>query len=281
MRIGVTGISGQLGRDLVNALQKAGFFVVPLSRYELDLSKRVSLPSILDRFKLDCLVNCAAYTSVDGAEFNGNLAMQVNASFLQDLSEYCKIRKIDLIQISTDSVFSSETPRFFETTSCPNPINMYGKSKAAGEKAVLDADLESFKIIRTAWLYGKQAHKFLQAIIEKAARGKPFEVVDDQFGQPTSTLSLAQFIVFLLTSEKQNGIFHFTSSDFTSRADFARKVLSLSGFDQGLIRSVRTKSEPMLAKRPSFSLLDTSVESTGNYQWVYQWEDELKSFLLS
>lgn len=280
MKVGVTGSTGQLGHEIISALKKSGIPVIPLPRAVLDLGLSHSLHKILDSFELTCVVNCAAYTSVDGAEYNRELAMQVNAIFPGELSKYCKERNIALLHISTDSVFSSETPIYFQTMSPTNPLNVYAKSKAAGEQAVIEAELESFRIIRTAWLYGKHGHKFVQAILEKASVGKSFEVVNDQFGQPTSASSLAKFIEFMLTNEREKGIYHFASSNHTSRADFAKEILTLRGLDPSLVIAVPTRSNPNFALRPAFSLLDTSSKSTSNYPYVRGWEEELNSFLV-
>lgn len=279
MRIGVTGATGQLGKSVLNELRKHNFEMIPLSRKLLDLTDLQGLDRTLDGLDLDFVVNCAAFTAVDEAENKVQEAMSINSYAPAQLARYSESRNIGLIHISTDSVFSSDEPRFFKPTDQPNPINTYANSKLVGEKGVLAEYPDHAIIIRTAWLYGGGGHKFVQAILQKGNESEKFEVVDDQFGQPTPTTLLAKFIVFLIQNQAPGGIYHFASSNFTSRLEWARKILEFRGLDPQLVTGVQTSANEKIAKRPRYSLLEISNNSTYNYSSNFLWEDELKNFL--
>jgi dTDP-4-dehydrorhamnose reductase len=279
MRIGVTGATGQLGKSVLNELRNYSFEAIPLPRKLLDLTDLQGLDRILDDLDLDFVINCAAFTAVDEAETKVQEVMSINSYAPAQLARYSNSRNIGFIHISTDSVFSSDEPHFFKPTDQPNPINSYAASKLDGEKGVLTEYPGRAIIIRTAWLYGEGGHKFVQAILQKGNEGEMFEVVDDQFGQPTPTTSLAKFIVFLIQNQSPGGIYHFASSNFTSRLEWARKILEFRGLDPQIISGIPTSANEIIAKRPRYSLLEVSDNSTSNYSSNFLWEDELKNFL--
>lgn len=279
MRVGVTGATGQLGKSILDELLNNNFEIIPVPRKLLDLTDLNGLDVTLNDLSLDFVVNCAAFTAVDEAETKVQEVMSINSYAPVQLARYAKSRNIGFIHISTDSVFSSDEPHYFKPTDQPNPINTYATSKLDGETGVLTEYPDRAIIIRTAWLYGHSGHKFVQAILKKGGEGELFEVVDDQFGQPTLTTSLAKFIVFLIQNQAPGGIYHFASSNFTSRLDWARKILEFRGIDPQLISGVSTSTNEKFAKRPKYSLLDVSSNSTYNYSFDFLWEDELKNFL--
>jgi dTDP-4-dehydrorhamnose reductase len=170
-------------------------------------------------------------------------------------------------------VFSSDTPKLFETRSDTNPINAYSRSKAAGEKSIIAEYPEGSWIVRTAWIYGDFGGKFVHAIMSKAEDSSPLSVVNDQFGQPISTLALSSYIDALIRQKATPGIYHFASRDFVSRFEFAQSILTNLGADAARVQSNLTISKPGLAIRPRYSLLkiedacknlDINVES-----WKY------------
>jgi len=278
MKIAVTGISGQLGRALLRDLPSNGHEVIPIDRTLLNFLKFENSISNLDQYGPDLVINCAAFTQVDSAESNPDQAYAINSVGPIELAKYCKRRKIRLIHISTDSIYSSLTPVFNPTLGTPNPLNVYSKSKLAGEVGIQEEYPERAIIIRTAWLYGPTGAKFVQAIISKGQKNECFDVVNDQYGQPTLTSSLSKFICNLIDSCVTNGIFHFSSKDYVSRFQLARHILALSNLDQDLARAIPTKRSKGVAERPNYSLLDVSPESTNNYEKIPNWESDLQAF---
>ena len=280
MRIGITGANGQLGRELQAYLTSTGYTVFPFSRHDFDICEYQSYKMKLSHLKLDFLINAAAFTDVDSAETNIDAAFQVNATGPLNLAKFCRNEKIRLIHISTDSVFSSETPEFFGVASPTRPINTYGRSKEAGEKAVIAEYPEGSWIIRTAWIYGNFGGKFVHAIINNAEVLSTISVVDDQFGQPISTYALSAYIDAMMTQGSLPGIYHFVSQDFVSRFEFAQAILTCLGSDFEKIQPISTIIEPTTAKRPRYSLLKTE-ESSGNIaismeSWKYYLNDFLR-----
>lgn len=278
MKIAVTGTSGQLGISLHQYLFARGFDVIPLDRSRLNFRDFDNLKRYLEQVRPDFVINCAAFTKIDLAEINVQEAYTINATIPTELAKYCRQKKIKFIHISTDSVFSSLTPIFNHISDKPNPLNVYAKSKLAGEIGILQEYPHGAIIIRTAWLFGSSGSKFVQAIISKGIKNRPFKVVEDQFGQPTHTISLSKFIGYLIDTGVRNGVFHFCSKDFTSRFNLAKEILILAGLDQELVIPIPTIRVIGVAVRPKYSLLDVSSQSLNNYTNVPEWKNELIDF---
>lgn len=281
MNIAVTGSTGQLGCTLLRKLERYELRTLSLNRRALDFLSMRSINDSLSGFRPDVIVNCAAFTKVDDSETRAEAAFAVNATAPTLLAKYCHREGIRLIQISTDSIFSSSFPKFFKPADQPSPLNMYSRSKLQGERGVLKENPVGTTIIRTSWLFGSGSNKFLQAIVRQGEKGEAFSVVDDQFGQPTSTNSLAEFVIFLIMSESSNGIYHFASSDYASRFDFAKSILEMSQLDSGLINPCKTTLSFDVAERPKYSLLEVSESTTNGYTGISKWKHELASYFRS
>lgn len=279
MRIGITGAGGQLGRELRQHFESMDFTVFAFTRGELDICNQDLLKATVSELNLNFLVNCAAYTNVDLAEKNPGAAFQINAEGPANLARFCKLENIGLVHISTDSVFSSTEPEYFKVTQTTNPINVYGLSKDAGEKAILAEYPEGSWVIRTAWIYGEFGGRFVHTIMEKARSNQTLTVVDDQFGQPVSTSALATYIGALMKSNLGAGIYHFASSDYVSRFELARTIYSLLRVDPERVLPTSTIQNSLIAKRPRYSLLDTIGAVSGVEIKVESWKDYLKTFL--
>ena len=274
MRIGITGANGQLGQELQAYLRSSGNTVFAFPRQVLDICNEESFKSKLSNLKLDFLINSAAYTDVDLAETNLDLAYKVNAEGPLKLAKFCKSEDIGLIHISTDSVFSSNTPEYYEIDSVTNPLNSYGRSKDAGEKGIITAYPEGSWIIRASWIYGRFGGKFFHAIMREADGPSPVPVVNDQFGQPISTFALSSYIDAVMVQRSIPGIYHFASRDFVSRFEFAQSIFKHLGVDAERVQPISTISNPAMAKRPIYSLLkidsvnenlDINVETWKSY----------------
>jgi dTDP-4-dehydrorhamnose reductase len=279
MRIGITGANGQLGQELQLHLRSSGHSVFAFPRQDLDICNEKGFKTNLSHLKLDFLINSAAYTDVDLAEKNLNIAFEVNAEGPLKLAKFCKSENIGLIHISTDSVFSSNNPQHFETKSSTNPINAYGRSKDAGEKAIITAYPEGSWIVRVSWIYGGFGGKFVHSIMSKVEDVSPLAVVNDQFGQPISTYAVSNYIDALILQRSIPGIYHFASRDFVSRFEFAQTILAYLGADARRVKPIPTISKPAMATRPRYSLLKIE-DSTENLDIkVDTWKSYLTSFL--
>ena len=278
MKIAVTGTTGQLGLALLKALDNREFNTFSLDRKGLDLTGLANINKSLSGFDPDIMINCAAFTDVDDSEIRTEYAYAINAAAPTELAKYCYQNEIKFIHISTDSVFSSSAPFFFQPFDLPAPVNVYSWSKLLGEIGVMREHPIGATVIRTSWLFSHGANKFVQAIIKQGRSGQAFKVVNDQFGQPTSAKSLAEFIVFLITTDSANGIYHLASSNYVSRYEFARNILDKFQLNSDLVVPCATVSSVGIAERPKYSLLDVTESSVNGYTGITIWEQELERF---
>ena len=257
-RIAVIGGFGQLGEAIHNTPHAADTEYYLLSRSLGDLCSSYSISRIKyspDRF--DIVINCGAYTNVERAEEQSELAEEVNACGVALLSKICKECGIPLIHISTDYVFGGDTQRNtpYDESDSPAPINAYGLSKLHGEEALRDNDLAI--VIRTSWLYSPWGNNFYRTISSLSSSQPEISVVDDQRGTPTSALSLARFIVDIIDSGKLNtmhGIYHYTDSGEATWYDFARAIVELTDAECNVV-PITSAERKTLAARPHYSVL--------------------------
>ena len=278
MKVAITGASGQLGRELQRTFSEAGVQLVAKNREQLDITNAKEISDFLDESRPEWLVNCAAYTKVDQAEFEIEESLRVNAEAPQVLAQLCRDRGTKLIHISTDSVFSSEVPSLFSISHTTNPINQYSKSKALGEELVLKNYSDGAWIIRTSWLYGEFGGKFVHAIVDKMNGKEHLQVVIDQFGQPTNTKDLASYIYALIMHEPYPGIYHFAGEGYVSRYNFAKQIIINLGGDASRVIGIETVGQKSMAIRPKYSLLELENSSFPSLKYVYNWEDSLVQF---
>jgi dTDP-4-dehydrorhamnose reductase len=281
MRIGITGANGQLGQELNSYFKSAGYTVFAFSREGLDICEEQSFGVKLSHLKLDFLINSAAFTDVDSAESHFDTAFQVNAEGPLELAKFCRSENIGFIHISTDSVFSSDTPEYFGVTSGTNPINAYSRSKDAGEKGIIAEYPLGSWILRASWIYGNFGGKFVHAIMGKVHDYSSIHVVNDQFGQPISTFAVSSYIDALIRKRPNPGIYHLASQDFVSRFEFAQTILTYLGGEAERVQPIPTISKPTVAKRPKYSLLN--IASSNEYLGVEgeSWKYYLIDFLQS
>jgi len=231
-RILVTGAKGQLGRslqDFSKSFPEMEFLF--LGRSDLDITSTAEIRESFLKYRPAYCVNCAAYTQVDQAEKTPLEADKVNAKGVENLVAACRESGTILIHISTDYVFDGKNKEGFLPTDKPNPINVYGKTKLQGERAI-QQELEKFFIIRTSWLYSKNyPPNFYLTIVEKARNGDPISITDSQRGCPTDAANLAQHILEVIQSGTQEyGISHFTDGLPMTWFEFARNILEEEGF---------------------------------------------------
>jgi dTDP-4-dehydrorhamnose reductase len=287
MKILLTGKTGQVGKELNNILKDTEE-LVSVGREQLDLSKIDSIePTILD-IKPDIIINAAAYTSVDKAEEEPDLAMTINGVAPGVLAEAAKKVGASLIHYSTDYVFDgrSNTPYREEDATCP--LNIYGESKLAGEKSIAKAGVP-YLIFRTSWVYSLQGKSFLQTIKKLAAQKDTLRIVDDQIGAPTWAGSIARATHKILeqcvrdkSEPSLSEVFHLTCKGQSSWYGFAKEVLDLSGASQDTqVLPIPTSDYPSPAVRPTYSLLSNDKLKKVFAFEMPHWNDALKDCMHS
>ncbi len=297
MKLLVTGSAGMLGADLVRELasdfEVTGFSRKPgtfssshYSEVHFDLTDFDRLRAEVIRFQPRYVFHAAAFTKVDLCESDEwkPIAKKVNADLAERLAQICKECGAHLIFFSTDYVFSGDKKEPYLETDPIQPINFYGQTKAWGERAVEESGSD-YTIFRVTWLYGRHGAHFPGAILKQASEKKILKVVADQYGRPTWTLDLARELKYLLLT-RQNLLyqynkrtFHIGNDGVTHWADYARRVLDLSGWSAVGIQPITTDELNRPARRPANSVLDLSIARSCLQVQMRSWEDALSDFL--
>ena len=251
----ITGAGGMLGQDLVSRLRRDGAQVTGLTRRDLDVTDAADAPGWLRRARPDVVVNCAAWTAVDAAEAREADALAVNGRGPAILAAACASVGARLVQVSTDYVFDGTARRPYAEDALPAPRSAYGRTKLAGERAVLGQLAEAGYVVRTGWLYGARGPNFVRTMIRLERQRPHLDVVDDQHGQPTWTADVAGQIIALIESGAAPGIYHATSSGQTTWCGLAREVFRLLGADPARVRAIPSSALDRPAPRPAFSVL--------------------------
>lgn len=245
----VTGANGQLGNELKLLLQDKAAYV---DRDELDITDEEAVKAYVGQGKWDAIINCAAYTAVDKAESDEALAEKINVKGPENLAK----TGIPLVHVSTDYVFDGTNYRPYVETDEVNPQSVYGKTKLAGEQAVL-ANAQTAVIIRTAWLYSTFGNNFVKTMRKLGKERDSLNVVFDQVGSPTYARDLAQAIVDILPQLKpgMKEVYHFSNEGVCSWYDFATAIMAQSDLDCDVL-PIESKDYPTPAKRPHYSVLN-------------------------
>lgn len=282
MRILVTGASGQLGHDLVAQLAAGAHEILAPGRAELDLLDPAQVEATVLALRPDWVINCAAWTAVDQAEREPEAAFTVNRDSAGRLAAAAAAGGARLLQVSTDFVFDGRQSRPYRETDTPHPLGVYGQSKLAGEQAVRTA-LPGATILRTAWVYGAHGHNFVKTILRLAREGRPLRVVADQVGSPSWTRDIAAAIIALVR-QGAAGIYHYTNAGSTSWHGFASAILEEApaagiGLRTTTVEPITTAEYPTPARRPAYSVLDTTKIQALLAAPVPPWRDSLKQML--
>lgn len=270
----VTGASGMLGQALCACLESRGHDVIPMPKELLDVTNYEQVESQLYESKPDLVLHCAAYTNVDQAESEPELAFLINGYGTENLAVVCNKIGSPLLYISSDYVFDGKNTKPYTTWDPTCPLSVYGKSKLAGEEAI-KRHLDNFYIVRTSWLYGPFGRNFVDTIYGKAEEGNPLRIVSDQVGSPTCTLTLSEMIADLIVTERW-GIYHATDDGVTSWYEFAKEICA--EFDIK-ISPISTKDYPVPATRPSYSVLDKTTLISTIGREPQSWQESLKSYI--
>jgi dTDP-4-dehydrorhamnose reductase len=275
MKIAITGAGGMLGQALSPCLESRGHETIDLPKEELNVTNFSRVKEVLSNIKdLDLVIHCAAYTKVDQAESEPGLAYFINAYGTENIAVVCNHLNVPMLYVSTDYVFDGEQKQPYTPWDLTHPLSVYGKSKLAGEMAV-QRHLTKFYIVRTSWLYGPHGKNFVETIISLADARKPLRIVSDQIGSPTCTLSLAEVIADLITTERW-GVYHASDDGITSWYEFAKAIVQDPSIQ---VSPIETKDMPRPATRPKYSVLDkTSLINTIGRE-LPSWQDSLNTYL--
>ena len=281
MRLLITGSNGQLGQEFyrIKSLSKHKFLFTDYNQF--NICSIDSINSYMSDIKVDCIINCAAYTDVRKAEVEREKAFDVNSNGVKNLVAYCEENNIKLIHFSTDYVYNGDTINPIYEEEFVDPQNYYGFSKREGEKHIENSKSESI-VIRTSWLYSKYGNNFVNAIIDKSKTGEKLKVINDQFGCPTYAKDLAKAVIHISESEKRidekTKIFNYSNRGSTNWFDFAKKLLLLYGSNNKIepVNSEYFKDE---VKRPKFSITSKQkIIDTFNLK-INNWDTSLNNYI--
>lgn len=278
MKFMITGAAGQLGMDVSSLLgQKEYFEVHSFTRQDLDITNEKQVKETIHSLKPDWILHCAAYTNVEAAEDEEeDLNWLVNKKGSRWIAQGAADVGAHLIYISTDYVFNGKQQRPYIEDDLKQPLNQYGAAKLAGEEEVL-AFHPSPYIIRTSWVFGEEGHNFVHTMLKLAQSRDEIKVVNDQYGRPTYTKDLAEFMLYLVENQISAGVYHFSNENEATWFDFAKEILKNHNVK---ITPVDSTEFPQKAKRPKHSIL--SLEKVKSVGFVIPtWQDGLHRFMES
>ncbi|MDX8345779.1 dTDP-4-dehydrorhamnose reductase [Rossellomorea sp. YZS02] len=272
----VTGAEGQLGTDLCLLLKSRGYKVLEKNKTQMDVTNPDKVEEVILNAHPDVIIHCAAYTKVDEAEKNADLAFLVNTLGTRYVATAAERLGIPIVYMSTDYVFDGESGVPYHEFSCPSPINVYGESKFAGERIVKEVHSRYF-IVRTSWLFGQKGPNFVETMLKLARERASLSVVDDQRGSPTYTVDLSSSIVGLIGTSRY-GTYHISNSGDCSWYGFAKELFIQRGMDVDL-KPCTSEQFKRPAKRPSFSVLDHMGLRNNHFAPMPHWKDGLRRYL--
>lgn len=284
-KILLTGITGQVGAELQQTLTKLGE-VIGVDRATLDLTKTEQIETAIATIKPDIIVNAAAYTAVDKAETESELAMAINATAPKIMAAAAEKIGATLLHISTDYVFDGKNHTPYSETDPTNPLGIYGKSKLLGEMGVRE-NCDRQIVLRTAWVYGSRGHgNFVKTMLRLGAEREELRVVADQIGSPTWSYDIAETITTLLSKITviPSGTYHYTSSGVASWYDLAVAIFSEAkpiGFPLKIERvlPIATAEYPTPSRRPAYSVLSKSKITQALESYPPHWRESLRQML--
>ena len=271
----VTGAKGQLGLELKRILEPETTLYTDVD--ELDITDRAAVKKFFSQHSIRACINAAAYTAVDKAETESEIAFRINAEGPQYLAEACEISRALMVHVSTDFVFDGTANSGYKPEDSVSRLSVYGQSKAEGESRVLQASSRSI-VVRTSWLYSQWGSNFVKTMIRLGKERPELGVVADQVGSPTWARDLANAISCFLKGNLQPddyGIYHYANAGQTSWHGFASAIMKLAELDCQ-VNPITTAQYPTPAQRPAWSVLDTSRLQARFHLDIPAWEDSLK-----
>jgi len=275
----VTGGNGQLGSELKEIAQNFpghSFFFTDVK--DLDITNHGAVAGFIQSNKINVIINCAAYTAVDKAESEPELADAINHLAVANFAQIAKDKNIKLIHISTDYVFDGTNHKPYVETDTPNPKSIYGVTKLEGEQAMQQINPANSIIIRTSWVYSKYGNNFVKTMLHLAENRDEISVVADQIGSPTNAADLAEAILNILpqVSNETVKLFHYSNEGVCSWYDFANFIFETNKL-KVIIRPLESTKYPTLSKRPYYSVLNKNLIKSYFGIEIPYWTDSLKT----
>lgn len=272
----ITGGHGQLGTELRHLLDEKKLEYLSTDADQLDITDKEGTYKFITDMKPEIIYHCAAYTAVDKAEDEGKeLDEKINVEGTRNVAEAAKAAGATLIYISTDYVFDGKKKEgMYQVDDTTNPLSEYGRTKLLGEKAVQET-MDDYYIIRTSWVFGIYGHNFIYTMQKLAKTHDRLTVVNDQFGRPTWTRTLAEFMVFVIEKKAPFGIYHLSNENSCSWYEFAKEILKDTDVE---VAPVTSEENPQKATRPQYSIMDLSKAKGLGFE-IPTWQEALNSFL--
>ena len=284
MKVLITGAKGQLGTCLTEQLRDTSHQMEAHDVDTLDLLDYSAVSSLFASFQPDVVINAAAYTAVDAAEQNVDIADRLNHQVVRHLAGECAAHNARLIQVSTDFVFDGKKSSPYQVTDACAPLSVYGQTKLDGERAILETEGCRGLIVRTAWLYSAHGNNFAKTMLRLMAERPELKIICDQIGTPTSAHTLAALIVKAIDLPESGGVYHWTDAGAASWYDFAVAIYE-EGAALGLLANevsvlpIPTQEYPTPATRPAYSVLDKSAAYRDFGMPAVHWRCELRKVL--
>ncbi|APS41772.1 dTDP-4-dehydrorhamnose reductase [Weissella jogaejeotgali] len=277
MKYLVTGANGQLGRELQKLLSERQLSFVAFDSQQLDITDRKKVMSVFEQEKPDVVLHAAAYTKVDAAEDEAReINWQVNVEGTKNIADAAKKFDTKLVAVSTDYVFDGTNSGEYQEDAAVNPKNAYGRAKLAGELAVTESEADAY-IVRTSWVFGEFGGNFVYTMQYLAESHSKLTVVDDQLGRPTWTRTLAEFMLHLIDTKSEYGIYHLSNEGTATWYEFAEEILKDTSVE---VMPVTSEEFPQKAYRPRHSVMSLEKAKSTDFE-ILTWQDALKKFLLS
>ncbi|MCD1023592.1 dTDP-4-dehydrorhamnose reductase [Enterococcus sp. SMC-9] len=272
----LTGGNGQLGTELRHLLDENKVDYVSTDASEMDITDAKATMAFITDLKPDVIYHCAAYTAVDKAEDEGKeLDEQINVIGTENVAKAAKVVDATMVYISTDYVFDGrQQGHEYQVDDQTNPLNEYGRTKLLGENAVKEI-LEKYYIIRTSWVFGQYGHNFVFTMQNLAKTRDTLTIVNDQFGRPTWTRTLAEFMLFVIEKRADYGTYHLSNENSCSWYEFAKEILKDTNVT---ILPVTSAEFPQRATRPQYSVMDLSKATALGFE-IPTWEEALELML--
>ncbi len=280
-KILVTGANGQLGSEIRHISADFPFEFIFTGSSELDITDKEAVRDYFEKNSIDVVINCAAYTAVDRAETDAGAADKVNHLAVPYLASAAKELQIKFIHISTDYVFDGQAFQPYSEDAIPNPQGVYGRTKLAGEQALVEMKVPNSLVIRTSWVYSVYGNNFVKTMRRLGAERSELNVVADQVGTPTNARDLAKCILDIVPVLKnsQTELYHFSNEGVCSWYDFAVAIMEISGLDCQ-VNPIPSSQYPTPVKRPFYSVLDKGKIKRDFGIQVVHWRTSLQRCLL-
>ena len=276
MKILVTGVKGQLGYDVVREGESRGLEMFGTDVDNMDITDAGQVKQVIEDYRPDAVIHCAAYTAVNAAEDNQELCRKINVDGTRNIAEVCKSMDIPMMYFSTDYIFNGQGENFWKEDDEKRPLNVYGQTKYEGELAVQEL-VQKYFILRISWVFGVNGNNFIKTMIRLGKERGAVGVVSDQIGSPTYTYDLAKLVVDMIQTDKY-GTYHVTNDGLCSWYEFACEIFKQAGLDVK-VTPLTTAEYPAKAARPFNSRMSKGKLVNAGFEMLPGWQDALGRYL--